>query len=417
MSTLPSLVPCGLGTLHVESLTSYLRRLAWWEQASVSRLLRRYALEPLRRRRGQRELIVAPTRASESLNGAGSVAAALVDEVERLTGRSDLVRLTFLGRERGVWMREAFRTERAWCPSCLAADESRAYDRLIWTLRDIALCTVHEVALGTRCATCGRTHRPLAQWASPFQCPWCGRALSSNPVASVPAPLITAARRVLPLLLQPGGAPRSLGCELAERARERHGSLRAAAPASGISTAELSAMTRGRVRPHLRAAIALEIAGAGGIGTRWPAHARPKSDHRRDRRLREALRRVRWGPEGAPSLRRLAARLGTTPAHLHEVDPSATALLINQMAVARRRDVAARRALVSEEIQTAVALAGRSGPGFGRRRVERHLGKPGVLRAPWARAELGRAKNSAVRPTQGVLGVSCQTQDSRGGAT
>lgn len=404
MSTLPSLAPCGLDALHVESLTSYVRRLAWWEHASVSRLLRRYALEPLRGRRGQRELIVAPTRASESINGAGSVGAALVGELESLTDRSDLVGLTFLGREGGVWMREAFRGERAWCPLCLAVDESRAYDRLIWTLRDIAVCTVHEVALVTSCATCGRSHRPLAQWACPFRCPWCGRALASNPVASAPSPLIAVARRVLPLLVEPGGAPASLGGELAERARARHGSLRALAHASGISAAELSAITRGRVRPHLRAAIALELAAVGDVCPRRPTHARPKSDDRRDRCLREALRRAGRAPEEVPSLRRLAARLGTTPAHLHQVDPGATALLINQIAVARRRDVAARRGLVSEEIRSAVALAGRSGPGFGRRRVERHLDKPGVLRAPWARAALGRAKKSAAQPTAGRSG-------------
>jgi transcriptional regulator with XRE-family HTH domain len=398
MSTLPSLAPYGLGTLHAESLTSYLRRLAWWEHASVSRLLRRYALDPLRDRRSQRELIVAPTRASESLNGPGAVAAALVDEVERLTGRSDLAGLSFLGREGGIWMREAFRGERAWCPLCLAVDESRAYDRLIWTLRDIAVCTVHEVALVTSCATCGRSHRPLAQWAYPFRCPWCGSALASNPVASTPSALITAARRLLPLLLQPGGAPRTLGPELAKRAREQHSSLRAVARASGISAAELSAITRGRVRPHLRAALALELATAGGVGTRTPTHARPKSDEQRDRRLRKALRRAGRAPEGIPSLRRLAARLGTTAAHLHQVDPDATALLINQMTAVRRRSVAARRAIVTDSIRAGVALASRFGSGFGRRRIERHLGKPGVLRAPWARAALGRAKSSAARP-------------------
>jgi len=54
MSILPAPAPNGLGTLEVESLTSYARRLAWWEHASVSRLLRRNALEPLRHRRRQR---------------------------------------------------------------------------------------------------------------------------------------------------------------------------------------------------------------------------------------------------------------------------------------------------------------------------------------------------------------------------
>jgi hypothetical protein len=229
----------------------------------------------------------------------------------------------------------------------------------------------------------------------------CAPALAGAPPASASSPVIAAARRLLPALLQPGGAPRSLGQELAARARERHGSLRAVARASGVSAAELSAITRGRVRPHLRAAIALKLAAVGGSAPRRPTRARPGPDDRRDRRLREAIGRAGRAPESVPSLRGLAARLGTTPAHLHQVDPAATALLINQIAEARRREVAARRGPVLGAIRAAVARAGRSGSGYRRRRVERQLEKPGVLRASWARAALGRAKNSAAQPTLG----------------
>jgi len=210
--------------------------------------------------------------------------------------------------------------------------------------------------------------------------------------------LVAAACRIHPLLVRPGGAPDTFGRELAERARARQGSLRAVSRVTDISVAEMSAIARGQVRPHLRVAIALEVAAAGGTVVPRSAASRPRAGRGRDSGLRKALRRAGRATAVVPSLRALATALGTTPAHLREVDPRGTALLLSHATAARRRDVAAGRFLVFEQIQRAVALASRSGPGFGRRRIERHLDKPGVLRAAWARAALSRARNSAARP-------------------
>jgi hypothetical protein len=170
-SRLYSLPPIGLGTAFVESLSSYVVRLAEAHAVSTADLVRRelslHSNPPL-------------IYYSRGINGLGDCAARWVETLERTTSRSDLRYLTLLAFEHLFSNRVFLRTMRAWCPQCyreMDATETVG-EQLLWCIRLVEACPRHHCLLETMCGYCHQLLRQqLHADARVGRCCWCGTAL------------------------------------------------------------------------------------------------------------------------------------------------------------------------------------------------------------------------------------------------
>ena len=133
----------GIGTPQVESLASYVLRLA-----SV------HGVTP-------RQLMTAITnvKAPGQLNGYSDFSASIVETVGTLTNQANLANGTLLRFRRVLSANgnDSIVTTRRWCPSCIDGDLQRGepgYDPLIWSMKAISMCPVHSCWLFSVCSHC-----------------------------------------------------------------------------------------------------------------------------------------------------------------------------------------------------------------------------------------------------------------------
>jgi len=195
-----NLEPIGIGTAHVECITSYITRLAaehmippWFivSKDIAPRMSRKTLSEPS----GHSDLY---GKMGASLNGVSSTAAEVVNALEDLTGRADLAELTMQRWRHVLAPTGLLRRYRAWCPICFEewkAQGKPIYEPLLWTLKETDACVDHFVPLVTQCPKCHKVHGPLTWFSKPGLCPrckgWLGCPASkhnfqhSHPVASI----------------------------------------------------------------------------------------------------------------------------------------------------------------------------------------------------------------------------------------
>ncbi len=189
-SRLYSLKPIGVGSSMVESLTSYITRLA--ETHSVDpRVLVVDEIAPCLKDfhlyqdgRLVHNHLMAFWQESALLNGITSGTRAWVQALEQLTLRHDLCFLTMLTFAEVIPPRKLLRRTRAWCPACYEEWQETGqviYEPLLWSLEIIRACPRHHQPLQLRCpyADCGHTLFPLAPHSQPGFCSRCHRWLGS----------------------------------------------------------------------------------------------------------------------------------------------------------------------------------------------------------------------------------------------
>jgi len=190
-SRLYHLAPVGVGTEHVETLTSYVTRLAAAHAVPVSKLVG-HEIGPLavRPKLGsqfatgtQRRFVPLINCQSYILNASGYAAQNWVTQLHHLTGEDKLRFLTTLCWNGAVSGEELVRWYQAWCPQCYqgwrdAGEMVR--EPLLWVLRAVSMCTLHRRQLETRCWNCGRTPHVLTGRSRSGHCGHCQAWLGSN---------------------------------------------------------------------------------------------------------------------------------------------------------------------------------------------------------------------------------------------
>ena len=160
-SRLYPLEPIGVGTPLVESLTGYIARLA--EAHCVSTFVL-YSKE-IDALTGKGNIFSFRLEgnagySTHTINGRGIPAADFVRALESLTCRPDLRYLTLLPWADVLPAQGGLqRRPRAWCAQCLCmwqADAKPLYEPLLWTLKPVTLCTLHQQALCFLCPFCKR---------------------------------------------------------------------------------------------------------------------------------------------------------------------------------------------------------------------------------------------------------------------
>lgn len=176
-SALYALVPYGLGTPYVESLSSYISRLAEAHVVTVSRLLRQM-LSPVRSGR----IPWPTTHCAYPANGLGKDSENLLQQLQGATDRNDLCLLTLSALQGAVSQPNLFRTTEAWCPSCLEQwrmVEAPIYSPLLWSIRAVTVCPAHPTLLTDRCPHCHLQFASLRANSRPGYCSVCSQWLGT----------------------------------------------------------------------------------------------------------------------------------------------------------------------------------------------------------------------------------------------
>jgi hypothetical protein len=168
--------PAGVGTPHVESLTSYLARLAAMHSLTVAALVRSSLPTFLRPTEPNHRTNIGelPTTA-ERANGMSGTAEDWSATIGRLVAR-DLRPLTVRGWADALAAAGCLRRRIAHCAACLEemAAAGCVYEPLAWSVVQITECPVHDVPLELACARCGAQQRPLRLRGRPGICGSCG---------------------------------------------------------------------------------------------------------------------------------------------------------------------------------------------------------------------------------------------------
>lgn len=192
-SILYSLPPVAEYSLHVESLSSYVARLAEAHSVTVRTMVTTLVLPLVGRPHLQKSqdsgLTTFWRKDSRSVNGVARTARDWVSAMERLTLRTPLNRLTMLPLADLLAPTGLLKNGRAWCSTCLHEQRRAAapiHEPLVWLLKDVGVCPAHATTLSALCPGCGRPVPTLAARSRPGFCPWCGgwlgasRAVESN---------------------------------------------------------------------------------------------------------------------------------------------------------------------------------------------------------------------------------------------
>jgi hypothetical protein len=158
-SRLYHFAPQGTGTPLIESLTSYINRLAWAYRINPRALVAQEIVPNLdglyRLPRNQMGLF-ALTYAM-SINGAGKTAVDWSAALERLTMRLDLRYLNVHLWASELPGRGLLRATPAWYPVCYEDwrnDDLPIYQPLLWMLQAVTICLKHRLRLEEQCPNC-----------------------------------------------------------------------------------------------------------------------------------------------------------------------------------------------------------------------------------------------------------------------
>lgn len=209
-SRLYHLEPAGLNSPLVESLVSYMSRLAAEHGVPPTQFIAQ-EIAPLVNKRYSMTLdaglrFLADARHALALCGSGPIAAEWIAGLERLTGWDSLAPLTLIHLNRFVSTRtpDTLRRERAWCPQCISKwreEDAIPYTPLIWMIREVTRCPVHHIPLMTQCpnASCGKTATWRIGHYHQTLCVRCDTWLGQSDPAPEPEPVFSSLGKVAAL--------------------------------------------------------------------------------------------------------------------------------------------------------------------------------------------------------------------------
>lgn len=186
-STLYALNPIGVGTPFVESLTSYIARVAL-AHCVFPGVLMRHVIVPFAERHstGEGRSTTLPLRdgkATGALNANQQTAMNAVNALESLTKRHGWRALTLVRWAEVFPLFGLIRTTRAWCPRSLEEWQTTGrtiYEPLVWTVQAVKICSRHDCPLETQCFACRRTSPWLAWRSRPGYCARCQQWLGAH---------------------------------------------------------------------------------------------------------------------------------------------------------------------------------------------------------------------------------------------
>lgn len=183
--------PMGRGTGEVESLSSYLIRLARAHRVSPRRLIRDEFV-PASPEPGRMAYVGRRVDAANTIDGLGPYAAMFAEITEALTTVTGIRYLTLLPLAELLPRNGAGQLARAprWCPMCLVemAGNGALYRPLVWSLALYQVCHRHRHLLQEFCPHCGKRQPFLPRLPNLVHCDVCGGPLVIEETAGTECP-------------------------------------------------------------------------------------------------------------------------------------------------------------------------------------------------------------------------------------
>jgi hypothetical protein len=187
-SRLYHLEPIGIETPFVESLTSFIIRLAGAHSVTTGNLCTGEIAREIGKPYLWSNRYPLHYELCEGINGVSEIANEWAGALEHLCSRDNLRLLTMLPWADVLSEHSMPRRKRAWCPDCyedMFRSESGVYDPLLWFLRPVLVCIIHGRLLCSKCPNCDAESPVLSGRARPGCCSkcqsWLGRKSYSNP--------------------------------------------------------------------------------------------------------------------------------------------------------------------------------------------------------------------------------------------
>lgn len=176
-TSLYDLEPIGIGSVLVESLTSYVGRMAYAHNILTGTLITKLLAPAMNKEYLIQSAITDGSRFYESsaaINGLRQEAVDWVAVLEEMTSRRDLRFLTMLSWQDIFPVRNLVKERRTWCQSCLSAQPNgKKYEPLIWNLQIVEKCPIHDVELESTCPICGQDNFVISRRHIPGYCNKC----------------------------------------------------------------------------------------------------------------------------------------------------------------------------------------------------------------------------------------------------
>jgi hypothetical protein len=182
-SILYNLKPIGIGTELVESLTSYLARIAFEHNTTVGHIVNKLLIPTMNKDYLLRSSASGGNRfyeGSRTLNGYMGNSVDVVNAMEKLTCRIDLRELTILNWKNVIPLRGLLKESLYWCPSCIKKwmdNRSTVHYPLVWFLNSIKVCDIHSCLLINTCPSCNRKQDILRRQSIIGLCQHCYQSL------------------------------------------------------------------------------------------------------------------------------------------------------------------------------------------------------------------------------------------------
>ena len=186
-SVLYALAPVGIGTPLVESMTSYIARLAEahcvFPGVLVRKIIVPFAESHLMGMQGSTAMDIRDGKATGAFNSAHHRARNIVNALESLTRQRGLHALTMLPWAEVFPLFGLIRTDRAWCPCCLEEWRTSGhmiYEPLLWAVQAVKICVQHGCRLETHCPKCTKASYWLTWRGLPGYCTHCHQWLGMS---------------------------------------------------------------------------------------------------------------------------------------------------------------------------------------------------------------------------------------------
>lgn len=181
-SRLFQLEPIGIGTPYVESLTSYLTRLAQCHNVLLGDLVAKEIKTIVPKIYKSKDLFCTK-HPSGTANSTGKVAKYLLFALSNLTLRNDLDNLTLLKWSQVLSQRNLINPVKKWCSVCYQKqyeNNKPIYEQLLWFFKTVDVCPIHQTFLQTSCPHCHQLIPSLARNSRLGYCSHCEQWLGSD---------------------------------------------------------------------------------------------------------------------------------------------------------------------------------------------------------------------------------------------
>lgn len=178
-SRLFSLEPIGIGTPYVESLSSYLTRLAEVHTLLLGDLVAK-EIKPILPTKYKSRDLFCTKHPNATVNSIGIIAQYLFTALSELTLREDLESLTLLKWSNVFTPKNLIHPVKKWCPVCYQEqyqEKKIVYDQLLWSFKVLKICPLHSTVLVDQCPNCHQQLPSLARNSRSGYCSNCNQWL------------------------------------------------------------------------------------------------------------------------------------------------------------------------------------------------------------------------------------------------